>query len=155
TGPLGRLYAFTNRLDELASLAEAFEQESLGTQQLMAGLHAAYLRALLASLRGDYATAGELCERVCGAPDATPGLECLLHDAQFELTVSYVLSNDLPRATAQVRRAEALIERRPSVWHSAMFRRAEALMLMQQGRMAEARQKIESTRATFRLLGDV
>jgi transcriptional regulator with XRE-family HTH domain/predicted ATP-dependent protease len=155
TGPLGRLYVFTSRIDELESLAEAFEQESLGTQQLAAGLHAAYLRALLASLRGDYGTAIELCEQVCGVPETTPGLEYLLHDAQFELTVSHVLSNELERAAAQARRAEALIERRPSVWHSAMFRRAESLMLMQQGRMVEARQKIESTRATFRLLGDV
>jgi predicted ATP-dependent protease len=154
TGPLGRLYVFTDRLDELKALAESFEQEATG-QRAVAGLHAAYVRALLASLSGDLPTATELCERVCSAPDATPGIDYLLHDAHFELTACYLLAGNAPRAREMLRRDEALIAKRPSVWHSAMFRRAESIQLMQQGLYFEARQKIEATKATFNLLGDV
>jgi hypothetical protein len=155
TAPLGRLYVFTKRTAELESLAASFARDSADSSNAVAKLHAAYLRALLASLEGDYAKAAELCEQVCSAPETMPTYEYLIHVAQFELTVSYLLGGDAARARNTLPRNEALLEKRPSVWHAAMFRRTESLLLIEAGEFAQARQKIESTRATFRLLGDV
>jgi transcriptional regulator with AAA-type ATPase domain len=155
TAPLSRLYMFTNRTADLESLAASFELEAASSSNTVARLHEAYLRALLASLAGDYAKAAELCERVSSAPETTPSFDYLIHAAQFELTVSYLLGGDGARARSTLPQNEALLEKRPSVWHAAMFRRTESLLLIDSGDFTQARQKIESTRATFRLLGDV
>ncbi|HYQ16659.1 MAG TPA: hypothetical protein VEQ58_12900, partial [Polyangiaceae bacterium] len=155
TPPLTRLYMFTNRRAELEELAQSFEAEVQGPLQLAASAHAAYARALLASLAGDFASAAELCERACAAPQTTVGAEYVLLCAAFESIASYSLQHQIDKSRAALRRFRELLEPRPSVWQETLARRADAIILMQLGRFGEARQRIESTHATFVLLGDV
>jgi MoxR-like ATPase len=154
TAPVSRLYLFTGRLAELKDLADSFETDGGGMQRAAARAHAGYVRALLASLAGDFAGAARLCEEIVLSPENTPGLDYLLHAAHFEATVSFAMAQEPDLAAAALARAQAHLERAPSVWHATMLRRAEAIILMQRGELNQARQRIEATQATFTLLGD-
>src|SRR5208282_6559360 len=66
-----------------------------------------------------------------------------------------LLLRDVAGAEAALQRSEALLRERPSVWCSAMAMRQHGFLLIGQGRLAEARQKLEATVATFGVVGDV
>ena len=154
TATLARLYLFSDRLPELKALTVHYEQESLGAHRSAARVHLSYMRGVLAALEGRFADGRDLFDVVCDAPDSTPGLEYIVHSAHFEATVARALLHDEEGAQAALRRFDELLELRPSVWHSLMARRADALIMVRRGQLSEARLRIESTVATFALLGD-
>jgi len=153
--PLARLYTFTNRLDELEAFADSLDAECASASRALVNVHALYVRGVLASLVADFPRATELLNQVCLAPEATVGIDYLRHDAWLEYALAQVLMRDREGMLDAQRQCALQLERSPSVWFGSMFRRLEAFVLLQQGRFAEARQKVETTVATFTLLGDV
>lgn len=155
TAPLARLHLLTDRVTELAELAAYYERESTGLQQNATRIHAEYLRGLLSGLDGNFAAAAELFEHASGAPEATPGLEYVVHSAHYEAAVSRIMAGDLEGARRALDRFDSLLEVRPSVWQSMLARHGEALLAAQRGQLAEAQSRLESATATAALLGDV
>ncbi len=64
-------------------------------------------------------------------------------------------ANQLEKARAVLRRAQAMLDRFPSAWYSAMLHRHEGALLAREGRSLEAREKLETSLATFTLAGDL
>ncbi|HEY3252724.1 MAG TPA: sigma 54-interacting transcriptional regulator [Polyangiaceae bacterium] len=154
-GPIARLYSFTNRTSELEPLARALESDARFGHWGPSNLHAQLVRACAAGLAADYTASAGFAEQVCRAPDQSPGLNYLVHDAYFELSLAKVVLRDFPAADAALAQNDALLEQRPSVWHSAFLLRLAGFTLMHRGRFAEARQKLEASIATLTLVGDV
>jgi tetratricopeptide (TPR) repeat protein len=155
TAPLAMLCLYTDRRDELRQLAESFERDAASSPHATAQAHANYLRAVIANLERDLEQAEALAESVCTLSDAAPGLEYVLLPAHLEVTLARLFRHDSQGASAGLKRGLALLERRPSIWYATLWRRVETLILVHSGRFAEARQRVESTFATFTLLGDV
>jgi tetratricopeptide (TPR) repeat protein len=153
--PLARLYITDNRISELGALADVLEAESSRLQGGLVNAHAIEVRAILAGLSGNAALCIELAEEVCRAPESTIGIHFLVHDAYIDLIYAKLVLHDTSGAEEALRRANILCRQLPSVWHSAYYLRFQGYVFMQQGRIAEARQKLEATIATFGLLGDV
>jgi tetratricopeptide (TPR) repeat protein len=153
--PIARMYIFASRVPELGALADTLEAENAGTHRGLPNVHALHVRAMAIGLAGDLEGAAELVERVCAAPETTIGIQYLTHDAHAELAYLKLLLHDLDGAEAALRRGEALLKKRPSVWYSAFFTRLRGYLLLQRGRFAEARQKFEVALATFAMTGDV
>jgi len=155
--PITRLYTFCDRASELEGLAASFEGGAsasfIGTPPV--SYHALLVRASLASLNMDYARAAELAERVCRAPESAPGMKYLIHEAYFDLALAKLVAKDVAGAEQALQRADELLERNASLWHSGQFLWLRGLWLAHLGRFAEARQKIEASAATLRLAGDV
>ncbi len=153
--PAVHLYVYKNRLEDVKRLAEILESDSATSGSSGApNLHAIHVRAVAADLEVDYARTAELSEQVLSAPDGTPGVEDLTHDALFELLISAIMLGDNDKIRSTVRRFESFLESRPSVWHSAVARRLDGFGLLLECRSAEARQKLESAVAGFALIGD-
>jgi tetratricopeptide (TPR) repeat protein len=148
-----RLFVLRNRRDDVAELASALEGE--GPPRAGPNHHAFYARAAALSLAGEFEGAIEQFERVCSAPDAAPGIDDLRHDAYLGLVLVRVSLGESEGTRAALCRFEALLQERPSVWHSVALRRLEGVALLLERRLPEARQKLESALAAFRLLGDV
>jgi hypothetical protein len=153
--PVTRLFIYTNRAEQLEDWAASLEAEGAGSPRALANVHALAVRGSAASLNGDYERAEELLSQVCAAPETTPGIEYLAHDAHFELVLVKLLRRDVAAAEAALRRARAYCAEHPSVWHTAIFHRMEAFVHLCAGRHAEARNKMETTIATYSLIGDV
>jgi hypothetical protein len=153
--PAARLYVYSDRIDALGALADSLDEESADRHGSLPNVHAILVRAIAANLAMDFARAAELCDQVCNAPHVPLGNDYLIYDAHFERVLASILPRDHEGTRAALRRFELLLEQRPSVWHAAIFRRLEGFALLQLGRFAEARQKLESTLATFALIGDV
>ncbi|HEY3252722.1 MAG TPA: hypothetical protein VGJ91_02200, partial [Polyangiaceae bacterium] len=132
--PLVRTCAFTHRTAELTALAEAFEHDTPAGRGPL-NVHALLARSATAGVAGEYGAEAELLEQICSAPDTTPGLDYVLHDAHIQLTVDHVLMRDQARAQAALRRAEQFYEQRPSVWHAAQLRRIHGFALLAAGRL--------------------
>ena len=154
-GPITRLYAFTDRTSELEALATDLESDPCFGHRGPTHLHATLVRACAAGLAADYELAAELAEQVCSAPQESVGFNYLVHEAHFELGLAKVVVRDFAAADAVLARSDALLEQRPSVWHSAFLLRLQGFTLMHRGRFAEARQKLEASTATLTLVGDV
>jgi predicted ATP-dependent protease len=147
------LFALLNRGPELEAIADQLEAE--GPPRAGPNYHAFFARALACFVAGELARAVELMERVCAAPETAPGIDDLRHHAYFGLLVLRVASGDPAHARAASHRFQVFLEERPSVWHSVVHRRLSGLALFFEGRLAEARQTLESVLPAFRLLGDV
>ncbi len=152
--PLARVFAFSNRTAELSALAERLEHDSAAGQGAR-GVHAILVRGALAGVAGDFQAEAEILEQICSAPDSTPGLDYVVHDAHVQLFAARVLQRADSLVPLAQQRAERMLEQRPSVWHAAHIRRVAGFALMSSGHLAEARQKLESTVATFALLEDI
>lgn len=153
--PVTRLLLYTNRVDQLEDWAKALEAETAGSTRPFSNIHALAVRGSFASLNGDYERADELLSQVCAAPETTPGIDYVAHDALFELILVKLLRKDQAAAEAALKRAHAYNAEHPSVWHGAIFSRMEAFVYLCTGRFAEARKKMETTMATYALIGDV
>jgi hypothetical protein len=154
--PVARLYLYTNRVDQLADWAESLQAEcSSGSQRALANIHALAVRGMAAGLSGDYDEAHELLARVCAAPESTTGIDYLAHDAHFEYVMVQLLRRDVAGVAAGLRRAFEYVANHPSVWHHALYQRLEGFAMVRAGQHGDARQKLETTVATFALLGDV
>ena len=155
TQTVARLYFFTERLSDLKELRESFEQEANGPHAAAARVQADYLGSVIANIEGNLLLGIELAERVCSAPELTPGLEYVIHGAYIEAITGNVMAQRLPRADVLLRRFNQLLEQRPSIWHSLYCKRAESITMIKRGHFSEARQRLEASRATYLLLGDV
>jgi tetratricopeptide (TPR) repeat protein len=155
--PIARLYSFTNRVGELATLASALEADSRSTytDAPLSQHHVVLVRAFHAGLNEEYDRAAALAEQVCQAPSNDAGHKHLIHEAHFELAQAKVALRDFTGADAALARAEEVLQGRPSVWNSAMILWLRALTLFHQGRYAEGRQKMLATVPIFDLVGDV
>jgi len=150
--PLARLYVNAGRGAELRTLARHFDGARPGGKPSSA---CRFIEALAAAHEGDFAASGELAERICSVSESTGDAELFLHDAFHVAVDARVQARDLAGAHTLLERFEILLEERPSIWHSAQLRRLQAMLLVQEGRMTEARVKAESSLATFTLVGDV
>jgi predicted ATP-dependent protease len=153
--PVARLFTYTNRVSQLDAWAASLEAETAGSQRALADAHALAVRGSAASLNGELERAEQLLGQVCGAPETTTGIDYLTHDAHFEYVLIKLLRKDSQGGQAALRRAFDYVEQHPSVWHTALYQRMESFALLSAGRHAEARKKVETTQATFTLLGDV
>jgi hypothetical protein len=153
--PVTRLFIRQSRVADLAAFADALEAENAGTHGGLPNVHAVLVRACAAGLAGDYGLAAELAEKACTAPETTAGIEYVVHYAHGELAYAKILLDDLSGAEEALRRAEAVLKRRPSIWYTAFFMRLRGFLLLRQGRPVEARQKFEAVAATFAMAGDV
>jgi len=147
------LHVYKNRPEEIDVIADGLADDSAGRPN--ANLYEIYARATAANQRSDHELAAELAEKVVSAPEMTPGIDYLLHDTFFEYLIAVTLLRDRDRIREVTRRFGSLLEERPSVWHQGIFRRLEGFDHLLSGRVPEARQKLESTLATFTLVGDV
>jgi len=153
--PVCRLLTYTNRVAELEAWAASLEAECAGSRRALANVHALAVRGWAANLDGELERADEWLSQVCGAPETTTGIDYLAHDAHFELVLVKLLRQADSACKDALRRAFEFVEQHPSVWHTALYQRMESFVLLNAGRHAEARQKVETTMATFALLGDV
>jgi hypothetical protein len=155
TQTVARLCFLTERLSDLKELCESFEQEANGPHGAAARVQADYLGSVIANIEGKPLLSIELAERVCSAPELTPGLEYVIHGAFIEAIAGNVTVQRLPQADVLLRRFNQLLEQRPSIWHSLYCKRAESITMIKRGHFSEARQRLEASRATYLLLGDV
>jgi hypothetical protein len=147
------LYVHQARVPELAALADRIEADAPPSDQ--ARVHVLCIRAQHALLTNQAERGLQLAEEICNAPPGTVGLPYVIHWAHAELVAARLLLGDVVGAEAALQRSEALLRERPSVWCSAMAMRQHGFLLIRQGRLAEARQKLEATVATFGVVGDV
>jgi hypothetical protein len=154
TAVVARLALLTDRYELMQTLITEYESEASGPQRGAALVHGAYLHGVLSGLEGAFDVAAASLESVCAAPESTPGLEYILHDAHLERIVAKTFDGDLGGAEQALRRFDELLEQKESVWHALMARRTEALIHLRRGRISDARLRMDSTRATFELLGD-
>jgi len=147
------LYVHQARVPELAALADRIEADAPPSDQ--ARVHVLCIRAQHALLTNKAERGLQLAEEICSAPPGTVGLPYVIHWAHAELVAARLLLRDVAGAEAALQRSEALLRERPSVWCSAMAMRQHGFLLIGQGRLAEARQKLEATVATFGVVGDV
>ncbi len=155
TTVVARLAQLTDRCELLHTLIADYESEASGPQRGAAQVHGTYLQGASCGLDGAFDVATASFESVCAAPESTPGLEYILHDAHFELVLSKTFAGDLEGAERALRHFDELLEQKESVWHALMARRAQTLIAVRRGRISDARLRLESRRATFELLGDV
>jgi predicted ATP-dependent protease len=150
--PLARLYLYAGRGAELGVLLGQFERAGIGARSSSA---CRAIAALAAAHDENFPLAAELADSVCSVPEGAGDADIILPDAFIIAIDARIQQRDVAGARAILDRLEVLLEERPSVWHTAFFRRLEALVLIQEQRTAEARQKLESSLATFSLIGDL
>jgi hypothetical protein len=150
-----RPYFFKAPAANLSALVDELDKEAARRPSDGVNVHILHVRALLYAIAGDYERAVELGETICSSSPGTVGLAYVVHDAYVDLVTSRLMLKDVEGAVATLQRLEALLRERPSVWHSAMAMRGQAAVLTRQGRLSEARQKLEATAATFGVVGDV
>jgi hypothetical protein len=153
--PVWRLLLFTNRAEQLEAWADSLDAEVAGSQRALANIHAQFVRGTVASLNGEYQRAAELLDLVCRAPETTTGIDYIAHDAHFEFILTQLLLRDAAGTEVAIARALDYAKEHPSVWHSALYQRLESFAFLSAGRHVEARKKVETTMATFDLLGDI
>lgn len=146
-------FTLLNRRTDLEVLADEVETE--GAPRAGPNHHALHARAAALFASGDTEGAIALAERICSAPKTAAGIDDLCHQAHYGLVVMRLAQNDTPKARGAIQRFEMLLEERPSVWFSVVLRRLDGFVLFCEGRLAEARQKLESVLPAFRLLGEV
>ncbi len=64
-------------------------------------------------------------------------------------------AGQLPESRAALRRARAILEQFPSAWSTALLHRHEGWLLAREGKLREAREKLEASLATFNLAADL
>jgi tetratricopeptide (TPR) repeat protein len=153
--PVARLFTYTNRVEQLEDWAAALDSDMAGSSRSLCNVHALAVRGMAASLNAELEEAEELLAQVVGAPESTIGIEYLAHDAHFEYVLVKLMQRDAEGSQAALRRAFDYEANHPSVWHNALYLRMESFVLLMAGRHVEARKKIETTAATFTLLGDI
>ncbi len=141
-------YTAAARVPELPALADRLDTGG-------GGVHVALIRGYHALLTSEPERAARLADEVCSAPPETVGLPYALHQAYAQLVAARLLLRDVEGAAAALQRTDAHLREQPSVWYSAMSMRQRGYLLLQQGRLAEARQKLQAATATFALTGDV
>jgi hypothetical protein len=147
------LFALSSRRADLETLADQLEAQ--GPPRAGPNHHAFHARATAFFVAGELARAVELIERVCSAPETAPGIDDLRHHAYFGLLVVRVAQGNPEDARVAIERFQAFLAERPSIWYSLVLRRLSGFALFLEGRLAEARQKLESVLPAFRMLGDV
>jgi hypothetical protein len=149
--PAARLHVYTNRVNDQVAFAAWLEEARLGSSIPAAEL---YAKSIAKMLQGDVLGATELADRASSAVEGGTGVDYVVHDARIQALETRFLQRDLAGARALFPRFEALLEERPSVWHTALFLRLEGCVHAREGKTQEARQKLESSLSTFQLVSD-
>jgi predicted ATP-dependent protease len=156
--PAGRMFLLLQRSDELEALAQKLGGDGapLGGRSLVVHVHVLALRAVIAFPR-DQSEAHDLATRACQGIEALSGASCehIVHDAYLIAVIAGLLSGGAAGAQQALRRCEAVLEQRPSLWHAATLRRMCARVDSLEGRFVEAEHKLTSALATFTSMGDV
>jgi tetratricopeptide (TPR) repeat protein len=147
------LFSMLNRHADIEAVADELESE--GPPRPGVDHHALFARSVALLLSGATDRAIDTIERVCTAPETAPWMDYLRHDAHYALVIMLFSRGDTDRTRAAIRRYQAAIEQRPSIWHSVALRRLDGFSYFFEGRFVEARQKLESVIPAFQLLGDV
>ena len=150
---IARVYVGLARVHELSTLADTLERCAPASGS--ASVDAVAVRAYHCFFTNQHDRAVGLSEQVCDALPGTPGLPYILHEAYTVLLAARLRLRDAEGAAIALSRLQTLLRERPSAWHTAMTMRQHGYLLILQGRLAEARQKLEATVATFGLVGDL
>ncbi len=154
---VARLCAATRRARDAEEFAQLLLEQSAHLGGRAVDVHVLHLRTVAALFATDQPRAGELADRLLEALDAvTDGAaDYIVHDATVLYLFAHIASNNIEKVRAGLQRCQALFEQRPSLWHTAFFRRILARVHGVDGQLIEAKQKLESAVATFDLVEDV
>jgi tetratricopeptide (TPR) repeat protein len=147
-----RLLMFTNQPEALEALAARLAAIELPSMRAIGQAYAAWAQAAALFTRGDDPAATieafEKAERLGGA------WGFVLRDVLTAFATAAFVDGTPGYARAVLARAQRAADRRPSAWVTAHLKRAEGMLLIERGRIAEGRTLLEVAMATFVASGD-
>ncbi|HSP79169.1 MAG TPA: sigma-54 factor interaction domain-containing protein, partial [Myxococcaceae bacterium] len=150
-----RLFYLTGRYGELRRQAGRLSQYAGPIQQPLTLAYGRWVEALADLAEGEPQRAAEGFAAAHARALELGGWPYLQRESLVCEVGARAAAHQLEKTRAALRRAQAMLEQFPSAWCSAMLHRYEGALLALEGRPLEAREKLETSLATFTLAGDL
>ncbi len=150
-----RFLYLTGRYADMRRLASRLSGYSGPVQQDLTRVYGCWVEALADWVEGNAQRAAEGFATAHARVLEVGGWPYLRRDCLIAEVGARAAAHQLPQARAALRRARAMLEQLPSAWSTALLHRHEGWLLAREGRMREAREKLEASLATFTLAGDL
>ena len=150
-----RLLWVTGRPEELRRLAARLAGYTGPIQRAIIHAYALYVEAMADFREGGLPRAARGLAQAHAQVMEAGGWPYLRRDCLIMQVCVLALVGQLEEARAALSQARRILERLPSAWSTALLHRHEGMLLAREGRMREAREKLETSLATFSLAGDI
>ncbi len=150
-----RLLWVTGRPEELRRLAVRLAGYTGPIQRAIIHAYALYVEAMADFREGSLPRAAEGLAQAHARVVEAGGWPYLRRDCRVMQVCVLALAGRLEEARTALSQARRILEQLPSAWTTALLHRHEGMLLAREGRMREAREKLEASLATFSLAGDV
>ncbi len=143
---------YTNQPEALEALAIKVAAVELPSMRAICQAYAAWLNATALFTRGDDSAA--TLAAFAHAEQLSSMWSLLRRDLLMAYASAAHIEGSLAEARAVLERAQRAADRRPSAWVTAHLRRAEGIVMIAEGRVAEGFTLIDAAVATFIASGD-
>jgi hypothetical protein len=150
-----RLLLVTGRPEELRRLAARLAGYTGPIQRAIIHAYALYVEAMADLLEGALPRAAEGLAQAHARVVEAGGWPYLRRECLVMQVWVHALAGQLEEARVTLSQARRVLEQLPSAWTTALLHRHEGMLLAREGRMREAREKLEASLATFSLAGDL
>ncbi len=144
---------YTNQPEALEALAAKVAAIELPSMRAICQAYAAWLHATALFTRGEDSSA--TLAAFAHAEQLASGWSLLRRDILMAFTSAAHIEGTIADARAVLERAQRAADRRPSAWVTAHLRRAEGVVMIGEGRLAEGFTMIDAAIATFLASGDL
>ncbi|MCY1073760.1 sigma-54-dependent transcriptional regulator [Archangium lansingense] len=149
-----RLLYLTGRYADLRQLAHQLSSYTGPIQQPLTRAYGCWVEALADWAEGHAQRSAEGFAAAHTRALELGGWPYLRRDSAVCEVGARAAAGQLQESRVALRRARAILEQFPSAWSTALLHRHEGWLLAREGRLREAREKLEASLATFTLAAD-